>query len=294
MTDLPPEITNDPRYRRAHDERERHAAEARSSQALYLRMTQIFVMASAIAAIAGGLVLYGTDATPNTGDTTQVHWLAGGTVRTGLIILQGLGLAAAAGSGYLLGRREPRKRWVSARLRAEDGRLTLAARALSIGHEKGADTFRQAGAWFIGFMEDQLRHLDKSAQRRGNAAFRGIVVASMLAGLAALAAALTGFDSQTLVVALAIFGVSVPALTAAIEKWGEATADGKRADLHNASWSALNALRDDVPKFQAAVDSNDLDNAMAFADRVFQVLRNDHAGFASAQGETGASGHAAN
>jgi hypothetical protein len=287
VTNLPPEITSDPRYRRVHDERERHAAEARVAQALYFRMTRIFVVASALAAIAGGLVLYGTDPAPDETGSTFVHWLAGGAVRTGLIIVQALGLAAAAGSGYVLGKREPGKRWVAARLRAEDGRLMLAARALSIGHEKGADAFRAAGAWFVGFLEDQLGHLDKSARRKDSAAFHGIIVAALLAALAALATALTGFDSKTLVVALAIFGVGVPALAAAVEKWGEATADGKRTELHQSSWSALNALRDDVPGFQAAVDANDLDTAMAFADRVFQVLRDDHTGFAAAQGKSG-------
>lgn len=284
MIDLPSEITSDPRYQRVRDERERHAAEARAAQALYLRMTRMFVVASAIAAIAGGLVLYGTDASPTNESPILFHWLSGGAVRTVLIILQGLALAAAAGSGYILGRRAPGTRWVAARVRAEDGRLTLAARALWIGHEKNADAFRAAGEWFAAFMENQLGHLDKSARRRGSASFRGVIVAAILAALAALATALTGFESKTLIVVLAIFGVGVPALTAAVEKWGEATADGKRTELHTASWSALSALRDDLPAFQAAVAVNDLDAAMAFADRAFQVLRDDHAGFARAQG----------
>jgi len=98
---------------------------------------------------------------------------------------------------------------------------------------------------------------------------------------------LTGFDSETLIILLAIFGVGVPALTAAVEKWGEATADGKRAELHQASWSALSVLRDDIPAFQSAVASNDLGTAMGYADRVFQVLRDDQSGFASAQGDAG-------
>ncbi|MDW3222509.1 MAG: hypothetical protein R8G34_06405 [Paracoccaceae bacterium] len=284
MTDLPSKITDDPRYRRVHDERERHAAEARAARALYFQMTRVFVVASALAAIAGGLVLYGTNTAPDESDSILVHWLAGGALRTGLIIVQAFGLAAAAASGYVLGKREPGKRWVAARLRAEDGRLTLAARALSIGHENGKDAFREAAEWFVGFLEVQLGHLDKSARRKDSAAFQGIIVAALLAALAALATALTGFDSKTLIVALAIFGVSIPALAAAVEKWGEATADGKRAELHHASWSALNALRDDLPGFQAAVDANDLETATAFADRVFQVLRDDHAGFASVHG----------
>lgn len=287
MTDLPTEITSDPRYRRVHEERERHASEARAAQALYFRMTRVFVVASALAAIAGGLVLYGTDAAPDGDDSVLLHWLAGGSLRTALIFVQALGLAAAAGSGYLLGRLEPGKRWVSARLRAEDGRLALAARALSIGHEMGADSFREAGNWFAEFLEGQLLHLDRSARRRGRAAYRSILVAATLAALAALATALTGIGSKTPVVVLAIFGVGVPALTAAFEKWGEATADDKRAELHDASWSALSALRDDVPVFKAALDAHDLDAAMAFADRVFQVLRDDHAGFAAAQREAG-------
>ncbi|MDU9004521.1 hypothetical protein [Sedimentitalea todarodis] len=287
MTDLPSEISQDPRYRRVHDERERHAAEARAAQSLYLLMTRIFVVASAVAAIAGGLVLFGTEASPQEDSPRIVHWLSGGAARTGLIIVQGLGLAAAAGSGYILGRREPGKRWVTARMRAEDGRLLLARRTLEIGHEKGPGAFRQAGDWFVSFLEGQIKYLDTSARRRDRSAMRGLIVAALLVALAALASVLTGFDSKTLVVVLAIFGVAVPALTAAVEKWGEATADSKRAELHDASWSALNTLRDDVPAFQAAVAENDLDAALGFTDRVFAVLRDDHSGFAVTHGNAG-------
>lgn len=287
MTDLPTEITEDPRYRRVHDQRERDAAEARSAQAQYLWMTRVFVIASAVAAIAGGLVLYGVEARPDDDSPKLVYWLANDGVRTVLIIAQGLSLAAAAGCGYMLGRREPGKRWITARMRAESGRLQLADRALTIGHEKGAETFRQAGDWLVAFLEKQLGHLDSSTRRHDSSAFWGMALAAMLVALAALASALTGFESKTLVVLLAIFGVAVPALTAAVEKLGEANADGKRAALHGESWAALNALRDDVPAFRAAVEAQDLEGTMDFADRVFDTLRNDHAGFAAVSGEPG-------
>ena len=108
----------------------------------------------------------------------------------------------------------------------------------------------------------------------------------ILAALAALASGLTGFNSKTLAVTLAIFGVGVPAIMAAIEKWGEATTDGERAELHERSWSSLSALRDDIPVFQAAIDAHDLAGAEAYAERVFAVLRSDHAGFAASQGQS--------
>lgn len=285
MTNLPPEITEDPRYRRVRDERERHAAVARASQAQYRWLTRVFVIASAIAAIAGGLVLYGTEAAPDARNPLVRALADGSAVRIGLIVVQGFGLAAAAGSGYLLGRREPGKRWVTARLKAEDGRLAIAERALQIAHEKGPEAFHEAGAWFIAFLEGQLSHLDASARRRDRSALRGLIFAAVLTGLAALAGVLSGFESKTIVVVLAILGVGVPALTAAVEKWGEATADSKRAALHGETWTALNALRDDVPGFEAAVLAQDFDSAMIFANRVFAVLREDHTGFASAMGE---------
>ena len=251
-----------------------------------MRLTRLLVIGSAIAAIAGGLVLYGAEARPDAESSLLARWLAEGSpLRIGLIVVQALGLAAAAGSGYLLGRREPGKRWVAARLRAEEGRLELAQRALTIGHEAGPEPFRGAGHWFLGFIEEQLHHLDASARRRDRASFYGLVLAALLAALGALASALTGFDSRTLVVVLAIFGVAVPALTAAVEKWGEATAAGKRATLHEDSWSALNALRDDAPAFKGAIEAQDLSGAMKFADRVLDILRKDHEGFATIQGK---------
>ena len=286
MTGLPPEITGNSRFRRVQDDRARDAAKARAAQALYLRLTRLFVIGSTVAAIAGGLVLYGAEASPDAESPLLVRWLADGSpARIGLIVLQALGLAAAAGGGYLLGRREPGKRWIAARLRAEEGRLELARRALTIGHEAGPEAFRGAGTWFLSFIEDQLRHLDTSARRRDRASFYGLVLAALLAALGALASALTGFNSRTLVVVLAIFGVGVPALTAAVERWGEATAAGKRATLHENSLSALSALRDEAPAFNIAIDAHDLGGAMRFADRAFDILRKDHEGFSTIQGK---------
>ncbi len=284
-TNLPEEIAADPRFSRVDDERKRYAATARTSQARYLWLTRAFVIGSTFAAIAGGLVLYGAEAKPDADSPILLHWLADGLFRTALIAVQCVSLAVAAGSGYLLGRREPGKRWVAARLKAEEGRLLLAERALRIGHEKGTEAFAQAGGWFLGFLEGQIDHLEKSASRRDRSALQGLVVAAVLAALAALASGLTGFNSKALAVTLAIFGVGVPAIMAAIEKWGEATTDGKRAELHAGSWSALSALRDDIPAFEASIAAHDLPGAEAFADRVFEVLRTDHAGFAASQGQ---------
>lgn len=283
---LPEEIADDPRYRRVHDERKRHSADAVTSQSRYLWLTRLFVVGSAVAAITGGLVLYGSEAQPAADSPLLLRMLADGPVRGGLIALQCLSLAVAAGSGYLLGRREPGKRWVAARLKAEEGRLLLADRVLRIGHEKGTGTFRQAGDWFLAFLEEQISHLENSARRRDQSALRGLIVASVLAALAALASGLTGFNSKTLAVTLAIFGVGVPAIMAAIEKWGEATTDDRRAELHKRTWSELSALRDDIPAFNEAVDAHDLAGAEAFAERVFTVLRSDHAGFAASQGQS--------
>jgi len=284
MTDLPPDITNDPRYRRVHDERERSAAEARGSQAFHLRTTRIFILATAAAAITGGLLLYGIEAKADP-SRWLVDQLANGTVKITLAVVQGLCLAAAAGSGYILGARDPRKRWIEARLRAEEGRLLLASRALTIGHALGPDAFRKAGAWFADFIEEQRGHLDASARRRDRSALRLVFLGAILAGLAALAGGLAGIDQSFVVVLLAVFGVSAPALVAAVESWGKAAADAKRAELHAGSWSALSALLDDLPAFEAAVQANDLGAATAFAERVFEVLRRDHAGFAAVQGE---------
>lgn len=284
---LPDEIAADPRFSRVEDEQKRYSAAAKTSQARYLWLTRAFVVGSTFAAIAGGLVLYGSEAQPDDSSPILLHWLAAGQFRSAVIAVQCVSLAIAAGCGYLLGRREPGKRWVAARLKAEECRLLLADRVLRIGHEKGAEAFGHAGVWFLDFLEGQISHLENSASHRDRSALQGLIVAAVLAALAALASGLTsgltGFDSNALAVMLAIFGVGVPAIMAAIEKWGEATTDGKRAELHADSWSALSALRDDVPAFEASIAVNDLSGAQAFADRVFEVLRIDHAGFAASQ-----------
>lgn len=279
---LPPEIVEDPRWRRLAETRERDAAAARAAQRSYLRLTTTTIVSTAAAAILGGLVLYGVETDPAPDHRLLVRLLADGHLRTGLVVVQGLCLAAAAAGGALLGARDPRTRWVEARLRAEDGRLRLAERALRLGHERGPEAFRAAGDWFESFVESQRGHLRRSADRRDRAARRLALAAALLAGLGALAAALTGLQAGLIVVAVAIFGVSAPALVSAVQSLGRERADARRAKLHERSWRALTALLERTPEFRASVAAADLEGALAYAEAVFDVLRRDHAGFAAA------------
>ena len=200
------------------------------------------------------------------------------------MLLQALCLGVAGYCAHLLGAREPGRRWIEHRLKAEDGRQRMARLVLTIGHEKGPDVFRNAGDWFIVFIDDQLHHLEGSAERRDRARGSLASVGALLASLMALTAALASLSQQWVIVLVAFAGVCAPALIAAVKSWGEATADAQRAELHAATWSSLNQIRRDVAAFRAAVEAHDLDASLAYADKVFAVLRQDHAGFAAVHG----------
>lgn len=282
MTELPVKIREDARFSRLYRLREHDAAIARRAQARFRRLTGQIILGTAAASVAGGLVLYGMEAEPDE-SRWLVDKLARTDTRTALLIVQGGFLALAAYAGYVLGERRPGERWVVHRLRAEDGRLELARRALKIGHELGPNVFRQVGEWFISFVEGQRDHLRDATDRRDRAAESLAVLGAVLTGVLALAGAIAGIRQEVVVVFIAILGVCSPALVAAIQSWRGAVQDQKRAALHDSSWRALNQLGEREPEFQAAIDASDFDSAMAYVEEIFSVLRKDHAGFASIQ-----------
>ena len=174
------------------------------------------------------------------------------------------------------------------RLKAEHLRLELQKLALELGHELGPDQFRQAGDGFVAFSKGQRDWLQKNSEVRQHRSESLTVVAAAVAGIMAFAAAVSALKYEAVLAVVALLGVCTPALIAALKSWSEATLDRERAALHEKSRAALNDILGDQKTFDQAIDASDLAAASAYAERVFEVLRADHQGFAEGRKAAGA------
>jgi hypothetical protein len=289
MTDLPEDVRQTPRYKALHEAREENASRARQCQATFKRLNTLFILATASAAVLGGLLLYGIDPTPSdqaaaaTGISEKLKASLGVPgLRKTLAVLQALALGLAAFAAYLLTQRDYAANWLDYRLKAENGRLDLAKLALEIGHAMGADSFRTAGAWFNDtFVAGQLAHLKDRGGTHDRRAFYLAVFGALISAIGIMGTTIGTTGVPVMVLIAAFVGVLSPAFISALKSWSESSGDQGRAKLHHGTWEGLNALSGERDTFDAAVAANDLPGALAYAERVFTVLRSDHEGFAA-------------
>lgn len=279
MTELPESITGHSEFQAANKEQKRFGTDARHQQASYKLNIKMLIISTAVSAIVGGLLLYGMEADAE-GDEGLVKFIAGDVVQSLLVGLQAIALGIAGYAGFFLGRHNPKDAWIRSRIKAEDYRLRRAKCVLELSHAVNEDTFRTAGAWFSEFVERQDNHLKTSAALRANSSRSYVVVGGVLAGAVALAGGLAGLQLKFVAVLIAMLGVCAPALVSAINSWAAASADDARADLHNHSLTLLRDVSASETVFKKAIEDHDLPGALAYADRVFEVLRADHRGFA--------------
>lgn len=276
---LPDSIAKNPRYSALEELRAVAGKEARAAQSSYRRLTGLFVLSTAIAGICSALILYGIEAKPDQSSNVILQWVHAPLIRTCLFLFQGGCLAAAAFSAHQLSGQNYSSIWTSRRLEAEEGRLLLQQMALEIGHENGPGDFQSAGRSFNDFTLGQINYLKNRMTRHARSASRLSVAGGGLAGLAALAAAISSLEQRTVLILLAFIGVCTPALTVALKSWSEATFDGDRAELHRRNWASLTEVFGERAQLEQAIANDDLDGALAYTKGVFDVLRADHAGF---------------
>lgn len=276
-------IRRDPAFAHEQQTREENAAEARAAQSAYLRLTRLFVAATAAVAILAALSLYGTGAEGPEGQPVSAGlraWLAGPEVRFWLRIAQALGVAAAAFAAFMLATQDHLGKWRAAREKAEAGRRERGRLALSVGHRLGPDGFRAGAAFFAADLIDgQLKYLrDTIAAQQGRARQQIALTAGVVA-LAAAAPLLGGVEHAGLVLISALAAVMAPALFAGLKTWAEATGAGEREKLHAATRDLLGRIGAERAELEAAVAANDLPRALAYAERVFAALKTDVDGF---------------
>jgi len=142
MTGYPECVTTSPKYKAISQAREMSAARARGAQQTFHRLTRLFIAATALAAVAGGLVLYGIEVDTATASQFLLKLVSDESVQPVLFAIQGACLGVAAFCTYMLTARDYSKVWTQNRMDAEEGRLALQRVAMEIAHAANADDFR--------------------------------------------------------------------------------------------------------------------------------------------------------
>ncbi|MEP1697665.1 MAG: DUF4231 domain-containing protein [Paracoccaceae bacterium] len=287
MTEHSDSVRTDPRYQAISDARDKSAKRARAARDNYKLFTGAFIVATTVAALAGGLILYGIEADPEAAQSQIVlKWVSQDWMHTLLFVIQGLSLGTAGFCAHMLSSRRYNETWTSNRVVAETKRLEREQKALEIAHAKGSEEFINSGAAFKLFVAQQMQYLADREFKHDRSAFALALAGAVMAGIAALAGALGGLDSRVMFAMIALLGVVSPALVAALTSWSDAISDAQRAQLYQRTWENLNAIRADQATFDTAIAQDDLDGARAYQERVFEALREDHQGFAGLRNTT--------
>jgi len=281
---VPEPVRSDPEFLACHRAREERARMARVAQARYRARQTRVILATTLAAVVGGLLLYGVDlpTLPEDAPNSAIlrDWLGQDWVRIALGLLQAAALAGVAWGVHLVRGKIDDVAWLENRLGAENGRVQRAFTALRIGHRAGLEPFRAAGAYAVReLLDDQLAFFDRAkAQHTRN----GSLILKVGGGIAAAGAGfavLQGLGSPELVLAAALVGVLSPSLNAAVTSWEAMSGDMERARASTTAWFALTEVSGARGTFEAALTAQDLLAAEAYLERVADILRADHAAF---------------
>jgi hypothetical protein len=281
---LPASIAEDPDYRNTHEQREEAASAARNAQIAYRRLIEGFITSSCIAAVVGGLVLYGADTAVSGAGVVQSatlkSFVASQTVHVTLCVMQALAVAAAAFCAFALNTRDYAGTWRENREKAEAGRCERARVALRVGHTQGQAAFRAAGDWVVAdLMEGQIRYLTEAIESHGTRAFRLTLLGGLVMAVAAGGPILATAGLPALILVGALAAVVTPVLLAGLKSWSEATGSSDRVKLHKATRDLLRDILRRRREFDQAIAANNLEGSIAYLDEVCAALRTDVAGF---------------
>src|SRR4051812_33010407 len=217
-------ILNDPKVTGVDRRRQQSSREAASAQRWFRRLGMTVVVGSAVAALASGLLLYGSG--PGEAPAGGVQPSLVGWVRhkmAAITIVQVIGLFAATAAGVVLAARDYGRVWTEARRKAESDRIGLLEAIVDLAAEApgtGPDSrLRQALEFFRRYQLDlQIGYYTRRAHQLMARDTRAVWAAAALAGVAAVTGAL-GVLGQSFAVVAAFLGIAVPILLSATRSW---------------------------------------------------------------------------
>ena len=259
-------ILSDPKVTGIDARRRRSSGEAASAQRWFKRLGVAVVVGSAVAALASGLLLYGSGSSDVPDGEVQQGLV--GWVRSNMTVItavQVIGLFAATAAAAVLATRDYGRIWTEARRKAESDRIGLLEAIIDLAAEApgtGPDgRLRQALEFFRRYQLDlQIGFYTKRADQLTASDTRTVWMAAALAGIAAVTGTL-GALGQSFAVIAAFLGIAVPILLSATRSWRTMSQNAEKAGSYAAARDALEAIRQDLGKVQASADQGDVEGS---------------------------------
>ena len=278
------DILSDSRVAAISDLRRNHGDRARDAQMRYRRFSRLFIAATAAAALAGAMILYGAGgeaagATPGGTSSRLVEWLAVPRVRTLLFVVQVASLAGAAYAAEMLRETRVGSDWMEERRQAETLRVDLFDQIMAAAAEQGPEAERAA---FAHFAEEQLasqlhHHATAEATHRRSAG-RSAVWGGLIAAVVAASGA-AGVGGPGWIAIAALIGVIAPIALNALRTWRESSLDREKSARYRATWVELRRLSAELDAATRALDQGDPALARDLVARVHAVMRAEHEGW---------------
>ena len=279
---LPKEISESPQYESIVARRQIFADRARKAQLAFRTYTIVFIIMTAVAAIASGLVLYGIEVaevaevaeapSPMLLEAVRTGW-----VRTTLIWIMAISLAVVSFCEFMNQSRNYGKRHVENRVKAETLRWERERVALRLGHTRGV--LKGAAQNFLAFIDEQIRHASMSTRRFSSIAWMSAILGAVLSAVAAFFGAIGIVKNPSVIAYVALAGVCIPAITAAVKAWAEFEGGSRRMDIQTSTHEKLLEKKGESQRFRDAVEANDIDAASAYQEEVIDILKADLDGF---------------
>jgi hypothetical protein len=271
-------ILSDPKVTGTDARRRRSSDEAASAQRWFKRLGVAVVVGSAVAALASGLLLYGSGSGDAPADSVQqglVGWVRRNM--TAITAVQVIGLFAATAAAAVLAARDYGRIWTEARRKAESDRIGLLEAIMDLAAEAPGTgpggRLRQALEFFRRYQLDlQIGFYTRRADQFTASDTRTIWAAAALAGIAAVTGTL-GALGHSFTVLAAFLGIAVPVLLSATRSWRTINQNAEKAASYAAARDALEAIRQDLRKAQASADQGDIEAVRHYVARVHEVMR---------------------
>lgn len=285
MAELLDEILADSRVKALRDLRESHAARARDAQASHKGNSKIFIAATAMAAVAGALILYGSgrEATEATDLWSDILFkaFADGWLRNGLFVIEIVALAAAAYAAEMMRETRSGIEWYAERRAAEIGRVDLFDTIMALAADKGVDAEQEAFDYFAEKqLESQMSYHQKSEAKHRTMAGRSAVIGAVVAALIAATGA-SGIGGPHWIAIAAFVGVIAPVFLNTLQSWRDLTLDRQHSERYRATWAELTRLSADVDNCSIGLAAGDPKPARDLVKKVHSVMRAENESWAS-------------
>ena len=254
---------------------------AAGAQSWFKRLSAAAVISTAVATLTSGLLLYGAGSEASAATVVEglVRWVKDNNPY--ILWIQIVTLFVSALVASVLASQNYAERWQEQRNRAEllrrqifDEVLTLAKAKVPnlLGAADPGNPIAQALEFFRRYEHElQITFYRTASTRHARVATRLSWLTAVLAGLAAITGALSGFGGSALV-ASAFLGISVPILLSAAQSWRASSRDSDKLTAYEKAKQALESNLLDIDSVRARAAMGDAAAVGAYVNSVHLIM----------------------